>query len=296
MGKTQSIEREAQRSKEFSNYLDTLRERLKANITTNFTENYNAFYAKNGYDHHTLASDMKWDFRQQDTFEPSRITNLIADSVNGIIGKPGEGSIAAGIRAIVLHRNVVVAVASSFVLSAMKLFNTSIAINAYQEYVDAPVCPGVTLHMLSFADSYQNKDYFNNGVIIETGVQYELTYSAAKARVETGMEVMGSLVEQIIDLNASVNAIIKEINRGAIDMPMKELQELYNRCKFFKSILKDTMQEIAQAGGPVEAVVAATALEDITASGASIELPSGLPADKLEICQSFIALGAQPLF
>lgn len=299
MGKTQSIEKEVRQNAEFQSYLDTLRNQLKTNIKTSFDERIKTFYSSNGYDRNTLATNLNWDFRQQTSFEPSRITDFVSNAVGGIISGSGSagGAVASGLALVAKHKSVVESVAASVTLSAMKLFDTSIAVNAYEQYIDAPVCPGVTLHMLTFADSYQNKDYFNNEVIIETGVQYELSYSEKKLQVEASMANMSSLVEDMNSLNAGLNSIIREISKGALTTPMTELNELYGRCQFFKGLLTSTMQEIANEGGPTGNVLPASrgARLDFSKTMAEEALPDGLPVEKANVCLAFAQLAEAPL-
>lgn len=285
MGKTQSIQKEAEQNNEFQDYLNSLHEELEKKCDVDFSKRVERFYDTTQYDRNTLATDTRWDFRQESSFEPARISNFVSDAVKSIISGGSSGAtdaLATGLSMLANYENVVASVASSIVLATMNIFSTSIKVNYFEQYSDSVICPGVTLHILTFADSFQRSDYFNNEIIVETGVRYELSFSKKKAQVEATMANMVGLVETIRGYNEAVSKLDREIAAGALTKPIGELMALNERSRFFRSLLNDASKNIRKAGGP-----APKALKLQFARTAE-EPPSDLSPERLAIYQAAV--------
>lgn len=283
MGKTQSIEREAQSNQNFQNYLESLHKQLEDKTNTDFEKNRKSFYDKNGYDCHTLGTSMKWDFRQQNSFEPARIKDSVETAAKSILGGGSvTGAAAKGISMLAGYESVATSVGVSVVLAAMNICSTSMKITYNEQYTDAPICPGVTLHILTFSDSFQRVEYFDNQTIIETGIRYELCFSEKKARAEATMANMISLVEIIRKYNQALLKLETYIAEGIMTLPFWEIDELNERSKRYREMLNRANAEIAKAGGPT-----ANKLPGIE-NRALLKVPAELPPDRLAIYQDVL--------
>lgn len=291
MGKTQSIQEEASKNQDFQAYLETLKDKLKAKCHDDFDEGIKSYYEGSNYRHFALSTDMRWDFRQESSFEPGRISTFVGNALDGIIGggAPTE-EVEAGLALLLKYRSVVSAVSSSIILAAMNVFSTKISINYYQQYIDAAIFPGGTLHLLTFGDSFQNKSFFNNEVIVETGIRYELAFSPDKAQVEAVMSIMTTNVERIQQYNNALLELDHAIVEGARTEDMSKLIELNNRSQFFRSLLKGAMQELMEAGASIPNVRLQTGAPRLAVSSTL----KGLDSERQEVCENALSRIAAP--
>lgn len=226
---------------------------------------------------------MKWDFRQQNSFEPARIKDSVETAVKSILGGGSvTGAAAKGISMLAGYESVATSVGVSVVLAAMNICSTSMKITYNEQYTDAPICPGVTLHILTFSDSFQRVEYFDNQTIIETGIRYELCFSEKKARAEATMANMISLVEIIRKYNQALLKLETYIAEGIMTLPFWEIDELNERSKRYREMLNRANAEIAKAGGPT-----ANKLPGIE-NRALLKVPAELPPDRLAIYQDVL--------
>lgn len=285
MGKTQSIQKEAEQNHEFQNYLNSLHDELEKKCDVDFNKRIANFYDTTQYDRNPIATDTRWDFRQESAFEPARISNFVYDAVKSIISGGASdtpGVLAKGIGMLASYESVVASVTSSIVLATMNIFSTSIKVNYFEQYSDSAICPGVTLHILTFADSFQHSDYFNNEIIVETGVRYELSFSEKKAQVEATMANMIGLVETIREYNEAVSKLDHKIAEGALTQPLEELVALNERSRFYRSLLNDASKNIRKAGGPAPKTL------KLQFARTAEEPPSNLTPERLAIYEAAV--------
>ena len=291
MGKTKTIQEEASNNQDFQEYLETLKDKLKAKCHDDFDENIKKYYEGSNYRHFALSTDMRWDFRQESSFEPGRISTFVSDALDGIIGggAPDE-EIEAGLSMLLKYKSVVSAVASSVILAAMNVFATKISINYYQQYIDAAIFPGGTLHLLTFGDSFQNRNFFNSEVIVETGIRYELSFSPEKAAVEAVMSVMTTNVERIQQYNSALLELDKVIVAGALTESLERLDELDARSKFYRKLLKRTMKELLEAGASIPNASPLLGAPRLAVPS----IPKGLDSERQGICENALSRIVEP--
>lgn len=254
MGKSKAIKSAEQLNAEFQAYLLEIQKSLKDRAKTQteeFSYKVEEFYKSSNFDKYMIMSGESIDFRQMHEFNLDQISAAIKSITDTVFtGKSkGEGTTEQTqekVKTILDYKELAIKTATGVVMAALDAFKLSTNITYETHYVAESICPGLTLHLLISTDSYHRGGIFNNDVIIETVLNYQLVFSYGKGQTEMDISYLDKRINYILSLTNKLTDMEEKISNYMMDpsIPLETVDAYVKRAKMLSDMLEKARQEI----------------------------------------------------
>lgn len=288
MGKSKSIQEQQKQNQEFQNYLDEIQKNLKGKAKENeekFEAEIKTFYGDEYGKLIHMGGAEKFDFRQVNEVTLDNLARVVQDTVDAIFpgSKQSEDvkeDVKKAASSIVNYKDMVVHVASSLIMAALKGLEVSTAVNYSCEYKAESLCPGLTLHILVANNSYRSSRWFSNTEIVESYIKYELIFSYQRAGAEIDVQFFNGLLSRIEKYQEALNVLVDRYTEMIVD-PSASPEEVDSIEKKMNTM--DT--QITKARDQVNKAIAEHRQNKLMA----MMKKNGLPAERMERARKALA-------
>lgn len=254
MGKSQKIQDEVSINQEFQSYLDQCQAKVSQRCKDefgNFDDQVEKYYQ--GADMNTLSKGEKWNFRQTHDTGIEHIQQEVREALESLFGIAATGETddmtseaAKAFGTILSYKSAAINVASTVIVSAMKLLSSSIEIKFDHQYTATALAPGLTLHLLVANDSFSNERFLDGERIIESYLRYALIFSYQKGYADFGIAEFNKQNAYISEARGDLLALNAEILNGLKNhtMTLEEARGLRETASFMKDMLGEAEVDV----------------------------------------------------
>lgn len=249
MGHSKSVKDEIDQNNKVSEWIKTATANLNSQadgFVTQFESDIATFYS-DPKERESLGGGRNFDFRQTSEFNLDEISATIESFAAAVFfgGTPPDGTDVGDAKAVVkaaagLLSDEVLAVyaAKAFLKQILGAFDTKISLQTAVASSSVLLRPGLMLHAMHYGTTFQNKDYFNNSVIVGMVVEFKLIYSARQAANAIRRDEMQKHADTISDLSQRIETMQSEVNSW-MDDPAKSMEEIENWRKRVRLLRDD---------------------------------------------------------
>lgn len=256
MGKTQTIEKEANINAEFSAYLDDLKSAMKKRVeeeSGDFDAKVEEYYQ--GADMNILMAGEKWDFRQTHISGVDNIEAQVREALESVFGSAasdeGGGMSSAAVEAfktILSYKASAISVATAVIVGAMKIFSTNIEIKFSHQYQAIALAPGLTMHLTVANDSYSNAKFLDGERIVESYLRYKLVFSYRKGFADFGIDEFNAQNAYLAEARADALKFKREILTGLSShtLTLEEARSMKETAAFMDEMVDEAQAKVQE--------------------------------------------------